>query len=547
MIYTERQCSDSVLGQKIDIETKTTFTQTSATDIEPRNIQITEEARNVYPTSSRCVYLQQKKSSTFWSVDDDPAPQWLIEEALSVMNRGAEHSERWTKGEISSRKETDKSESIISELEAKLSRTKMDLEEALEMKTMAKEKYKKTLETVKAEARRENEVLQERIVRICTSVLENFGPRAITGKRGQNYQLKCSKRLTFHENISNKLHKKLRMAVTRSNKLKRELATARKALKVKAKKCESMHKCFEKLKQEMDTSETNLNNLISENLELRKTIEDTRDWVQHNLGKENHEKNNVANFRNMQRSRELTNLKKKAEEDFTTITQLRNKLLRSESANANKGFLLNSYKSQLSDLNKEKCQLTSKISSLENEITNVKTNNSQLKAKISVLNSEKDKLFCDNEKSKADIAVKMEKQYTKKCDVGVQGEIDHMNAAYEGMCKSIITKLDCAKNQNMEYLKGIQDFLKKLYLSPNDCQTQKNLKVDEPSEKEAHQTACNILNMTPEELSGFINERRPNSIISWTNELNRILSKSNFSDNLSKFLLKKAIWKLKTQ
>lgn len=108
-------------------------------------------------------------------------------------------------------------------------------------------------------------------------------------------------------------------------KLEQELATTRATLKTETEKCESVRECFEKLRQEMDASEVNLNKLISENLELRKRIEDTREWVQHNMNKENHERNNTTHFRDMHRSRELANLKKKAEEDFATITQLRSR------------------------------------------------------------------------------------------------------------------------------------------------------------------------------------------------------------------------------
>ncbi|XP_076647159.1 uncharacterized protein LOC143355874 [Halictus rubicundus] len=526
-----------VYGKKFDAETKTTFTQTSSTFIEPKTIQITEETANINRSSPRCIYLKQKRSSTFWNVDEDPAPQWLIAEALSA------HSERWTKVEASSSKETEY-ESMISELKQKLSRTKMDLDEALKKKLMAKEKYKRTLEDVRSEARKENEMLQERIVRICTSVLENFGPR-MAEKRGNNYQLKCSKRLRFRENVSSNLRKKLRTVVMRSNKLKRELTKTRAALKSKTEKCVSIHKCFEKLQQEMDTSEVNLNKLISENLELRKRIEDTREWVQNNISKENHEKSNAVHYRDMQRSRELTNLKKKADEDFTMITQLRNKLIRSESTNANKGFLLNSYKSQLADLNKEKNQLLSKISNLQNEIAAVKSNNSQLKAKISILNSEKDKLLSHNEKSKTDME-KSETQTSKKFDDAVQQKVENMRANYEETIKSMTTKLAAAKNQNVEYLKSVKDFLRRLCDSQSDYEKQRNPKADEPSEKEAQKTACNILNMTPEELSGFINGKTPNSVNTWTLELNRILTKTNFSENLSKFLLKKATRRLKS-
>nr|XP_031849140.1 CAP-Gly domain-containing linker protein 1-like [Nomia melanderi] len=532
-----------IAERKIDIETKTTFTQTSATIIDPNNSQVHREAINLSRSSPRSVYLKQKKSSSIWAVDEDPAPQWLIAEALSAINKSIECGDRRTKGEAPSSKETEKHASIIAELEEKLRRAELDLEEALKKRTLAKEKHKRTLESVRAEARRENEILQERIVRICTSVLENFGPRGMTGRR-RNYQLKCGKRLKCRANFSSKLRKKLRTTVAKSMKLKQELAATRATLKTETEKCESIRECFEKLRREMDASEVNLNRLISENLELRKRIEDTREWVQHNMNKENHERNNTAHFRDMHRSRELTNLKKKAEEDFTTISQLRNKLLRSESANANKGFLLNSYKSQLTDLNKEKSQLLSKISSLENEITGVKSSNSQLKAKVSVLSTEKEKLACQNEKSKADFTEKLEMQNCKNFEEAVQ-EVESTKASYEETIKSMTTKLSSAKSQNTEYLKGIKEFLKKLYDSRSNYEKQRSLK-DEPSEKEAQETACNILNMTPEELASLMNGKTANSIHSWVFELNRILAKKNFSESLSKLLFKEATRKLKT-
>ncbi|XP_076179007.1 uncharacterized protein LOC143152594 [Ptiloglossa arizonensis] len=522
--------------KKIDTETKATFTQTSATVLLQPNeqiLQINEKKSNVN------VYLEQKKSSTFWSIDEDPAPQWLIEEAL---NRD---TERWTKGEVPSNRETEY-ETIISDLEAQLVRAKADLSEALRLKLLAKEKYKRCLENVKAEARKEHEKLQERIVHICTSVLENFGPRAMAEKGGNNYYIKSHKRLKSHEKISSKLHKKLRMAVARSNKLKRELATARRALEIKSKKYETINKCFDRLKQEMDTAEVNLNKLISENLALRKCMDDTREWMDRNTVKEHHEKANAMHSRDVQRNRELSNMKKKNEEDFATIAQLRNKLLRSESANANKGFLLNSYKSQLAELNKEKNQLTSKISSLENEITATKSNNSQLKAKISVLNTEKNKLLSDNEKSKMDIAEKKEMKCNKKCEETVQQEVNLVKADYEETIKTMKIKVFVAENQNIEYSKAIKDFLKKVYNHQSDQEIQRSRKEDEASEKEAQETACNILNMTPEELTGFINEKASNTINSWIFELNRILQKNNFSKNLSKFLYKKTLKNTKT-
>ncbi|XP_076664968.1 uncharacterized protein LOC143367228 [Andrena cerasifolii] len=529
--------------QKLDTETKTTFTQTSTTAIQSdeNTTKVSEARTKVNHASTSGTHLELKKSSAFWNIDEDPAPQWLIEEAL---NRETERSERWTKGETTSNKESEY-EAIISELEVKLSETKEDLAEALRTKSIVKEKYKRSLENVKLEARKENEILQDRIVRICTSVLENFGPRAMSEKAGQNYGYKCRGLMRGRKKISSKLHKKLRVAVARSNKLKRELATTRMALKSKSQRYESISKCFDKLKLEIEDIEANLNNLISENLALHKRMEETREWMEQNAGKEQREKGNAVHFRDIQRSREIAGLKKKAEEDAATITQLRNKLLRSESANANKGFLLSSYKSQLADLSKEKDQRVSKINCLENEISAARNSNSQLKAKISVLSKEKDNLLTDNGKSEADIREKMENQRAKNWEELMQREVDAIKAEYEETVKSMNVKMIAAESQNVEYSKAIKEFLKKLYEYRIDHESQKSPNGDEASEKEAHETACNILNMTPEELSGFINGKVPNSVSSWMSELGRIISRNNFSEGLSKFLFKKTMKKTK--
>lgn len=65
------------------------------------------------------------------------------------------------------------------------------------------------LENAKAEARKENEMLQENIVRICTSVLENFGPRTVDQRRNSNYQIKSRGKLKCHERIASRLRKKV--------------------------------------------------------------------------------------------------------------------------------------------------------------------------------------------------------------------------------------------------------------------------------------------------------------------------------------------------
>ncbi|XP_043800239.1 myosin-2 heavy chain-like isoform X2 [Apis laboriosa] len=521
------------------MERKTICTQTSIEAIQFNEKNQDNKVESDTNQFSPCIYLKQKKSSAFWYIDEDPAPQWLIEEALAS---GTEQ----TKEKISSNKETEY-KTIIAELEVKLTRTREELEEALKAKSAVKEKYKKSLENVKAEARKENEILQERIVRICTSVLENFGPYSMDRRKCNTFQTKPCRKLKYQKKIMNKLHKKLRMAVTKSNKLKQELTTTRKMLKDKSEEHDSMSKCFDQLKEEMEAAETNLNELISENVSLRKKIDETREWLQQTSGKEH---NMIRDTRN----REIVNLKKKAEEDSATIIQLKQKnkllqfrLIRSDSANANKGFLLNSYKSQLKDLTKENNQLASKINSLENEISNIRSTNSQLRAKISVLSVEKDKLLSDKEKSKTDIKEKMETKCAKKCEETIQQEIEIIRTKYEEIIKTLKTKMSITQNENVEYLNAIKEFLKKLYYEYQiDHKSYKSSNESEASEREAQETACNILNMTPDELSGFINGKTQNSINSWIVELNRITKTDHFSKDLSKFLLKKAAKKIKT-
>ncbi|KAK9309987.1 hypothetical protein QLX08_000601 [Tetragonisca angustula] len=518
------------------MKTKTICTQTSMEAVRSNEKNLHDEAAtDANHFGPSCVYLKQKQSSVF-CIDEDPAPQWLIEEALA---RGTERIEQRTKGKISPNKEAEY-ETIISELETKLSRTKEELEDALKAKFVVKEKYKRLLENARTEARKESEVLQENIVRICTSVLENFGPRSTDRRRTACYQIKSHGKLKCHQRITNKLRRKLQTAMTKSSKLKRRLAMTRKKLRNKSEEYESISKCFDQLKQEMEATETNLNDLISENLSLRRKIDDTRDWLEHTVGKQHH----TGQFRDACRSRELANLKKKVEEDSATIAQLRNKLVRLESANANKGFLLNSYKAQLTDLTKEKNQLLSKVNGLENEISNTRNSNSQLRAKILVLSNEKDRLLSDNEKSKADMKEKMEMQYAKRREETVQLEIEAIRNKYEETIKFMKTKLLATETQNVEYLNAIKEFLKKLYEQRNDREAQKS-NESEAGEKETHEAICNILNMTPDELSGFINGKTKNSINPWIVELNRIISTNQFANDLSKFLLRKMTRKIK--
>ncbi|XP_076387691.1 uncharacterized protein LOC105662510 isoform X2 [Megachile rotundata] len=498
-----------IADNRINVKTKSACTQTYSHlfRTHEEKLQITEAINNANRSAR---------------VDEDPVP----------LDRGS-RNERRSRGKISSSKEIEY-EKIISKLEEKLTRTQKDLEEALRSKSRVKIKYKRSLESIKTKARNESEMLQERIVQMCTSVMENFRPNA-PDKRKKNYRTKCHSRLKCHGKISSKLHKKLRMAVVRSSKLKRELTAARKALKNKSEMYESISKCFDELKRDMNITEMNLNKLISENLSLRKKIEDTRDWIEeHGVAKGQ----NASNFfRDLHRNRELKNLKKKIEEDKTRIDQLRERLTRSESANANKGFLLNSYKSQLTDLNKEKTQLVTKISNLENEISLLRINNSQLKSK--------DKLHSEYEKSKTDLTEKIETRCSKKCEQTIERETEIIKGKYEETVKSMKTKIVDISNENLEYSKAIKDFLRKVYDRGNLVSRRNSYgkEKENESEREAHETACNILNMTPEQLSGFINEETPNSINSWIAELNRILAESRFSASLSNFLFGKVMEK----
>lgn len=140
----------------------------------------------------------------------------------------------------------------------------------------------------------------------------------------------------------------------------------------------------------------------------------------------------------------------------------------------------------------------------------------------------------------------------KKCEETVQQEVNLVKADYEETIKTMKVKVFVAENQNIEYSKAIkvplnctglirkylckmgeirskisfpyqriylpyiilnQDFLKKVYNHQSDQEIQRSRKEDEASEKEAQETACNILNMTPEELTGFINEKASNTVI----------------------------------
>ncbi|XP_043500932.1 coiled-coil domain-containing protein 186-like [Polistes fuscatus] len=479
------------------------------------------------------------------NIVEEPAPQWLIEEAL---NRGDEvrKEKEWQKSVEPINKEIEY-ENIITELENKLSETKVELEEAIRKKSFIKEKYKRIVENVQVEASKENEALQQKIVQICTSVLDKFGSYALSNnktnvsRRNNNY-----KSSRYFGKLSKRLYKKLRDAITKSKKLKNELAKTRKELKDKSNEYESVNNCFTRLKQEMETTETNLNDLIAENTSLRKKFEDMKEWMEMKIGKEQNERISATQIRELPKYRELAKLKKKSEEDCATIKQLHNKLLRSESANANKGFLLNSYKGQLSDLTKEKDLFTLKIKELENELTALRTTNAQLKAKISLINEEKENLTCKVEKSQTDLKQQIESEINRKYEESMQNEINSVKIKCEDAIKVLKDKLITFESKNYEYSKAIKEFLQKIHDHWDEQEGEKiNLYGSEACEREACETACNILNMTPEELAKFMNGKS-NTINTWLTDLNKITSKNSFSDGLAKFLFKTTLDKIHT-
>ena len=93
----------------------------------------------------------------------------------------------------------------------------------------------------------------------------------------------------------------------------------------KTRQYDLLEKSFTDLKLELKNTQINLNNLVNENVSLRKNVDYAREWTETRTGKERHEKINAAQFREIRRTRELANFKKKAEEDLSTISQLRAK------------------------------------------------------------------------------------------------------------------------------------------------------------------------------------------------------------------------------
>ncbi|XP_051165169.1 uncharacterized protein LOC127283984 [Leptopilina boulardi] len=422
-------------------------------------------------------YLNSESHAT--TVEDDP-PQWLIDEALK----------------------NDNTKEIISELKDELRNSKNSVEKALKEKYDQKEKFEKDLKRIEEEAKEKNDLLQARIIDICAFTCQKFGPNALTGKKKDKYK----KQLRIFGKFSKGLHNKLRNTVIKLNRAKNELTKNRKILVDKNHKYENLKICFSKLKKELATTDRNLNNLISENTSLRKKFEDTKKCLEI---ADHHEQYNNTRFNDLQKCRELNNLKKKVEKDNSTIIALRNKLHRSESANINKGVLLNSYKNQLVEITKEHDQCSKKSEVLESENNSLRSKNAKLKAKISLLDIEKEKLVSGSEKSEADIH---EKQYkvVLQNDKLNQKEAERIELKIDQVLVDMKLKVEVLENCRIEYDSAIKEFLQQIYkyYCENDSDY---INYNEESEREAHETACLILNITPGQLSRFL-KGKPNSL-----------------------------------
>ncbi|KAG7197953.1 hypothetical protein KM043_016190 [Ampulex compressa] len=63
--------------------TRTTYTQTSSSHL---TLEVEDAEFKEIRNEKSYDFLEQKKSSTFWSAEEDPTPQWLIEKALGREN-----------------------------------------------------------------------------------------------------------------------------------------------------------------------------------------------------------------------------------------------------------------------------------------------------------------------------------------------------------------------------------------------------------------------------------------------------------------------------
>ncbi|XP_023290326.1 uncharacterized protein LOC111674371 [Orussus abietinus] len=215
------------------------------------------------------------------------------------------------------------------------------------------------------------------------------------------------------------------------------------------------------------------------------------------------------------------------------------RLLRSESANANKGFLINNYKAQLAELTKEKEQEVSRCKELESENVLLRNSNAQLKGKISLLNSEKEKLALESEKSKSSVKERVETQ-ALKYERSMQQEMSSVKAKCDQAVGIIKSKMNISESRNKEYHDGIKGFLAMVHGRDHKKKSEACPNGGETSDREVHEAACSILNITPGELSGFMNAGSSSTIKSWLTELQKVTSRSGFAEDLAKFLFEKS-------
>ncbi|XP_066590871.1 testis-specific gene 10 protein-like [Prorops nasuta] len=423
-----------------------------------------------------CFYMEQRRSAMFWHSDDEPAPQWLIEEAL---NKGKEICTEY--------------ETTISKLQRELNQTKSQLKETIEQKDVTQYQFERALGNMKSEAEKQYEAMQEKIVDICTSILDKFQSSIIY----DDTDYKHNRRAKHCGELSKNLRKKLQRNSKTLARMKTELRITRTALREKSESFETLNKWFVKLKLQLDTTEVSMRELLAENSLLHKKNEQSKECIECKTRKEPDDKNNPSLIKELQKSREIINLKKKAEEDNITITQLRNKLQRLESAHNNRGILLSNYKNQINDLEKGKDQHENKIKQLENENNNLRSTVVQLKSKASYLTKEKSKLLKDVQ--------------------ALQRKAEALNINYNNELIFMKNNLEISNNCNIEYYNAFKEFLMKMK------SYEEKIDAIETTEKS-------------DEGKGTITQN-------WKEDLRDIISQKSFASNLAEFLFQHLVSK----
>lgn len=103
-----------------------------------------------------------------------------------------------------------KAENTINDLEKQLSTTKSELAQALNEQLNIKNKYKRALKEVSTAAKEERDRLHQKIIQICTSILEKFGPQARSSRKTtRTFHIKHPRPLQNFGKLSKKVHRKV--------------------------------------------------------------------------------------------------------------------------------------------------------------------------------------------------------------------------------------------------------------------------------------------------------------------------------------------------